>query len=294
MKREGFLAKSSDGAISANSRRRWMVRTDIEGASGVVSYTQAEATGPEYAEGRKYFMSDLLALLKGLDGEDVYLYDEHFYGRGIDLSQLPHGVKAICGKPPYRPDWAGGLNGTFDGLIMLAFHSKAGTPGALLPHSYELENLDIRVNGLSVGEIGVETMIAGEMGVPLALVTGDDAGCAEAGALVPGVATVVVKKGYSEFGAETYALSETAGWIAEAAKKLAEKATPLPAPYAVEKNPVMEITLAEGPYRDAMIKLYPDKFINGTVTLREGTVLANWAVFWQMKLAAQAERRRRT
>ena len=38
----------------------------------------------------------------------VVIYDEHYWGRNIDVGRLPDGTEAICGKPPYRADWAGG------------------------------------------------------------------------------------------------------------------------------------------------------------------------------------------
>ena len=66
--------------------KKFVVRCDLEGASGIVSYVQAEPWQAEYQDGRRYFMSDLLALLKGLDdgGADVIqVYDEHCYGRNI-------------------------------------------------------------------------------------------------------------------------------------------------------------------------------------------------------------------
>ena len=46
--------------------KKFMIRCDVEGVSGVVSYDQAEPGKPEYETGRKWFMSDLTALVKGL------------------------------------------------------------------------------------------------------------------------------------------------------------------------------------------------------------------------------------
>ena len=45
---------------------KYMVRTDLEGISGIVSYMQAEPRREEYTTGQKYFMSDQNALLLGL------------------------------------------------------------------------------------------------------------------------------------------------------------------------------------------------------------------------------------
>jgi len=123
-----------------------MVRCDIEGVSGVVSYEQAEPGRPEYEFGHRMFMADLIALVEGLKAggaDEVVIYDERYYGRNIDISKLPKYATAICGKPPYRPDWAGGL----------------------LPHSCELDIADLRIGGASVGVEEAQALLPGVAGV---------------------------------------------------------------------------------------------------------------------------------
>ena len=204
---------------------KFMVRCDMEGVSGIVSYEQAEPGKSEYAEGRRLFHCDLLALLNGLkDGgaEEIFVYDEHFDGRNIDLTQLPSGVFVYVGKPPYTADWAGGIDGSFDGLILRGFHSMRGTEGALLNHTYEPDLRGLLLNGIRVGEIGMETAIAGCYGVPLSLIVADSEGVLEAKELVPDTAFVSVKESMSEFGALCYPETVTSAWIRAAAKTLAE------------------------------------------------------------------------
>jgi D-aminopeptidase len=36
-------------------------------------------------------------------------------------------------------------------MALLGFHSRTDTPGGLLPHSYELDIADLRLNGISGG-----------------------------------------------------------------------------------------------------------------------------------------------
>ena len=204
--------------------KRWMIRCDIEGVSGVVSYDQAEPGKPEYEFGLRMFQADLLACIEGLlagGADEIVIYDEHYYGRNINPAWLPEGVSFIAGKPPYRADWAGGLDKTFAGVVLVGFHSKFGTPGGLLHHSYELDIRDLRLNGTSVGEIGMEAAIGGDYGVPLVLMTGDSAGCREAEALVPGVRTVAVKESLGETGGRCLPLSVSASRIRAAAKAVA-------------------------------------------------------------------------
>ena len=97
---------------------KYMIRCDIEGVSGVVSYEQAEPGKPEYDFGLRMFKSDLCACIDGLlegGADEVVIYDEHYDGRNIDPTWLPERVSFISGKPPYRADWAGGLDASYAG-----------------------------------------------------------------------------------------------------------------------------------------------------------------------------------
>jgi len=271
--------------------KKFMIRCDIEGVSGVVSYAQAEPGQAEYEFGLRMFRSDLCACIDGLLAggrtEEIVIYDEHFYGRNIDPSWLPEQVSCICGKPPYRPNWAGGLDAGFSGLVMLGFHSKYGTPGGLLHHSYESDIRDLCLNGVSVGEIGMETAIAGDYGVPLLLVTADSAGCHEAEALIPGVRTVAVKKSLGETGGQCYPLSLTSAWIRQTAQEVAME-TPAVQPWRLCAPVTLEIAFNPGPYADTIRQACAAEInAQGNLVLTGGTATAVWAEYWQRKLHCQ-------
>ncbi len=273
------------------SKIKFMIRCDIEGVSGVVSYDQAEPGKSEYAFGLRMFQSDLCACLDGLwmgGADEIVIYDEHYYGRNIDPAWLASNVEFIAGKPPYRSDWAGGLDSTFTGMILLGFHSKFGTPGGLLHHSYELDIRDLRLNGVSVGEIGMETAIAGDNNVPLLLVTADSAGCREAETLVNGVKTVVVKESLGETGALCKSLDLTVEMIRDAAREIVEN-LPSVKPWNCGTPVVLEVDFNEGKYADAIRRIYPDDINkSGTLIIHGDTATAVWAEYWKRKLVAQA------
>ncbi len=275
-----------------SSPRKYIIRCDMEGVSGVVSYEQAEPGKSEYEFGARMFRSDLCACIDGLlegGADEVVIYDEHYYGRNIDPVWLPERVSIIAGKPPYRTDWAGGLDATFAGVILVGFHSKYGTPGGLLHHSYELDIRDLRLNGVSVGEIGMETAIAGDFGVPLLLMTGDSAGCAEAEALVPVVKSVVVKESLSETGGQCLPLGVTAEMIREAAREVVASPPPVK-PWNLGNALKLEISFNSGIYADVVRRLYStDLNGNGDLVLHGETAIAVWADYWQRKLIAQKD-----
>ena len=259
--------------------KKYLIRTDIEGISGIVSYDQATPGTQEYPEGRELFMGDLLALIQGLnDGgaDEIYLYDEHCSGRNIMTDRLPENVFTYAGKPPYTPQWAGGLDHSFTGLILLGFHSKADSGSNLLNHSYESDIRNIDINGLSVGEIGNEAAIAGDVGVPFVMVTGDSEGIKEAEKLVPGVRGVVVKESCSEFGALCYPTVLTHRWIYEEARKLVNSED-LPKPFIIPGPVTMKIDFFETEFAAKY------KACHGEAVFHGETVLSCWSQYLEAK-----------
>jgi D-amino peptidase len=259
---------------------KYMIRCDIEGVTGVVSYEQAEPGRPEYEFGKAMFMSDLSAMINGLnDGgaDSIVVYDEHYFGRNIDLSEIPENVTVICGKPPYTAEWAGGLDESFTGLLLLGFHSKRGT-GELLHHSYEPDIKDLLLNGVSVGEIGMEAAIAGDFGVPLQMITADSAGVAEAKELVPGTVGVSVKESMSADGGACLPAKLTARRIRDAAAGLL-KNIPAAKAWKVE-NPDLTVVFNPGRFHDKFSELFN---CGESITINGTTVTACWADYWRKK-----------
>lgn len=256
----------------------------MEGVSGIVSYEQADPSKSEYETGKRWFMSDLNAVINGLragGADGIYVYDEHFYGRNIDISQLDDkNVYLYLGKPPYTKDWAGGLDGSFSGLVLLGFHSKRGTDGALLNHSYEPDIKDIRINGTSVGEIGVEAAIAGDFGVGLALIAADSEGVREAKELLGDVRSVAVKRSLSAEGAECYPIGFTYDRIFEAAKAAAESGSCAGA-YSCGPRVVLEVDFFDTPFADKYRSVYGEAVFHGK------TVLECWSEYRKNKEEAE-------
>ncbi|WP_084442349.1 M55 family metallopeptidase [Termitidicoccus mucosus] len=271
-------------------KRNFHIRCDMEGVAGIVGMPQVTPGASEYAQGREWFMQELLALVEGLlegGAGEVSIYDEHWFGRNIDVARLPRGVRAFCGKPPYRADWAGGLGAACDGLILQGFHSMEGA-GHLLSHTYEPDFKAIYINGNLVGEIGMETAIAGDFGVPLVLVAADSAGTEEARGLVPGVVTVETKISRAPFGGECFALADVLGRLRAAAVALARQ-PPATAPWKL--GPVgLVCAFKPGAYLDELRRQAGGLFISDdSIRIDASSVTAAWADYWQLKLRVQAK-----
>lgn len=263
----------------------------MEGVTGVVSYAQVEPGKPEYTEARENFMLEILALVAGLKeagADEIAIYDEHWFGRNLQLDRLPEGVTGICGKPPYREDWAGGLDASYAGMIIHGLHSKANS-GHLLHHTYEPDFANIEINGVPVGEIGVESAIAGDCGVPVLLVVADSAGAQEGADLLPGVATVSTKQSESEDGAVCLPLCQTTKMIKQAAAEIV-KNPPSVAPLKFEGPVTMAMDFREGAYLNALRKRAAGNMTSPNRLVFEGpSVTSIWARYWALKLQCQKD-----
>ena len=269
--------------------KTYHIRSDMEGVTGVVNDVQVDPSRPEYVLTRSIYMTELNALLEGLlegGAERIVVYDEHWDGRNVDLSAIPSRVEVICGKPPYTNTWAGGLRTSDSGMILHGLHSRAGS-GELLNHTYEPDIEEIRINDIIMGEIGVETAIAGELGVPLCLIVGDSAGINEALELVPGVATVITKISRGATAASCSGLAENCKLIRQEAIRVARNDV-VSSPWKVKSPVELVIKLKDGVFKNSINELFSDYYEESLGVILQGdSVLEVWAIYWKMKLAAQ-------
>ena len=102
-----------------------------------------------------------------------------------------------------RPFWLPYLDESCDATGVIGAHSKAETASGTLCHTMSGAIRNWSLNGISMGEMGLQAAIAGHYGVPFVLVTGDLHACREMEELIPGVVTCPVKVGMSRFSART-------------------------------------------------------------------------------------------
>ena len=252
--------------------KKFLVMVDIEGVTGVTTFKQAE--GSEL--GWSMLMHDIKAVLSGIKaaGGEAVLYDMHTDGRNVDLNEIDAPV--IMGKPISGEKYKS-VGGHFDGLYMLGLHTMMHVPGALLQHSYMLYYDEIRVNGLLVGEIGMEALLAGEQGIPLKFVSGDDLGCREAEDLIKGVTTCAVKTSLGDDTALCLPPCKTAPMLEKAAFAAANTEVE---PFKLGGPYEITIRFALGSELLLMKQLHPELFVDDrTIVMRGDSLLKTWAEY---------------
>jgi D-amino peptidase len=190
-----------------------LITADYEGASGHVQW----GSGGE----REAVTADISAAIAGaIEGGaiEVLAGETHGNKRNIIPEQLDPRASFLSGQP--RPlNHLSGLDSTFDAVMLVAFHSKAGTLRGIMAHTSSSKIFSLKFNDIEVGELGTDAAIAGYFGVPVIMVTGDKAACDEAHALLGDIETVAVKEGVSRSAGNCIQPAEARKLIKEGAKR---------------------------------------------------------------------------
>ena len=200
------------------------VNTDLEGISGVFNFTQTREKGsPENLLACEYFMEDLAAVIQGLrDGgaDEIVVLDGHGNQAVVPHLMSP-GATYITGRPRSGAGNLTLLDSSFAAMVMIGFHAMNGTPDGVLCHtqSSKTENR-YWYNDVESGELVQNAVIAGYYGVPLVMVTGDEATCREANRFFGDkIITVSTKRGLAREAAQLYPFEETRQALYEGAKQ---------------------------------------------------------------------------
>jgi D-amino peptidase len=185
------------GALAtAQPRKKVFISADMEGISGISGSDQLSATGAEYNRSRKMMAEDVNAAIRGArrgGATEIVVNDSHGSMRNLRLEDLETDVRLISHSFK-RSGMMEGLDESFDAAIFVGYHAKAGNPGGLFAHTGSGVVRDVRVNGQSLGEGGLNTMVAAWYGVPVALVTGDDVAVKQVAEVATSAKTVAVKR----------------------------------------------------------------------------------------------------
>jgi D-amino peptidase len=207
------------------------ISTDIEGISGVVDLIQVRAEGRDYERARGYFMADVNAAVQGAvdaGADHVVVCDNHSAMINTVYEDLHEAAEIVMGGPsaPGGPLVMRTLTEDFDVALLVGYHAAAHYPGGILSHSYTFPAnfWEIQINGMSVGETEIGAALAGAIGVPCGLVTGDDVTIDQARTFLPDAEMVVVKWAIDRMAARCLSLPRSTALIREASRRAVERA----------------------------------------------------------------------
>jgi len=185
-----------------NQRLKVFISVDMEGITGVVNWEDVSRTGKDYEYFRTIMTKEVNAAIEGAleaGADEIVVRDSHGSARNILPELLNKNSKLIR-------DWSGGymsmmegIDESFNAVIFIGYHAKAGTPDAILDHTMSSRNIiDISINDKSMPEAGINALIAGYYNIPVVFVAGEKALCDQVINLLGTVETVAVKEGLGQ------------------------------------------------------------------------------------------------
>lgn len=172
-----------------------LISMDIEGVAGVWRPEQTQAGNGEYERARRWMTEEanvaVCGALAGGAGE-VLVNDSHGHFGNLLADLLDPRAQLIQGKPRTLGMMAG-VEQDVDGVLMIGWHARAKTRGVLAHTSNSFAFARVWLGGLELGEVGLYAALAGELGVPVLLVSGCDVLADEVAALLPHTDMSVLK-----------------------------------------------------------------------------------------------------
>ncbi|MEU5833405.1 M55 family metallopeptidase [Streptomyces diacarni] len=198
---------------------RVYVSADMEGVTGLVGADDVQMGGRDYERGRVMMTQDVNAAVRGAlagGAGEVLVNDTHSTMRNLLVEDLHPAASLVRGKP--KPmGMIQDLDASFDAVVCVGYHARAGSLG-VLSHSYmghEIE--DMWLDGTrAMGEIGFSYAAATAIGVPVVALSGCDVACEEVKEWDAHVRTAPVKYARDRFAARLRPAQEARAAIEEA------------------------------------------------------------------------------
>ena len=129
---------------------------------------------------------------------EIVIKDAHHAGNNILTEKLPRGVRIIRGWERHPYEMVQGIDGSFDCVAFVGYHSAAGDGGNALSHTSSLRPCSVKINGVPASEFLLYSIVAAAEGVPTVFLSGDKALCEAGKRLYPWMETAAVKEGFGK------------------------------------------------------------------------------------------------
>ena len=222
------------------------IMTDLEGPAMISRFNQTRDVTPEdKIRWMRLLTGEVNACVDGiLDADadaEVIVWDAH--GSGGIIEEEFHRDAKLIARGPISPPYF--LDESFDALMFVGQHARMGT-GGVLCHTYSSKSIEYyKINGVELGEFGCRALMAGTMGVPTILCTGDDVAVEEAQELVPNIVGAAVKQALGRELAIHMSHGAACDLIRERAAEACGKVDEIE-PYFFEGPYTQEIRMLEG------------------------------------------------
>jgi D-amino peptidase len=217
----------------------------MEGVAGIVDWSQCRAPGVPYEEGRRLLLGEVNAAIEGAlagGATEIVCNDSHGTMNNLDPTALGGQASYVSGrhKPMYMMQ---GLEAGADVVFMVGYHGSISGQSSVLSHTYNPAVISrVELNGVPVGESGINALVALACRAPVGLISGDQHTIAEADPYLPDAERVVVKESFTRFGASNLHPEVARAMIADGARRAVERVAVLRRP-AISLPATLEVDM---------------------------------------------------
>jgi D-amino peptidase len=241
-----LLAVIAGAARPAGAQRplKVYISADMEGVAGAVTGDQLAPTGFEYERFRGFMTAEVLAAIQGArdaGATTIVVSDSHGNGENLLIERLPDDVMIVRSWP--RPlMMMQGIDSTFAAALFIGYHASTTSPVGVRAHTMSSADYTaLALNGVNMPEAGINAAIAGYFGVPVVMISGDDAAVAETRGLIGNIEGAVVKRAISFHSAISMTPQAAQTLIREAARRGVSRRAEL-RPYVVTAPVRLDLT----------------------------------------------------
>jgi D-amino peptidase len=184
---------------------RVYISVDMEGIAGISHPEPTRRGDAGYPGAVALMVGETNAAIEGAFGagaDEVVVNDSH----GAMFNLVPAGVdrraRLVQGQKAFGMV-AGAADGAYDLALFVGYHARAGHPRGTLAHTMSGAQTRTTLADRPVGEYAFNALYLGAYGIPVGLVSGDDALAEEVAGFLPWAERVIVKRAIGQNAADS-------------------------------------------------------------------------------------------
>jgi D-amino peptidase len=242
----GLALALAASAVPAQRPLKVYISADMEGITGVASADQLGPTSFEYGRAREWMTAEVLAAIQGAreaGATEFVVSDSHGNGQSLLIDKFPSDVPVHIVRSFPRPlGMMEGIDSSFAAVIFIGYHASTSSTTGVRAHTMSSALLTrIALNGVSMSEAGVNAAIAAQFGVPVVMITGDDAIVDETNQRLGAIEGVAVKHAIGFHSTSTLTPEVGQAQIRQHAKTAVERRAQMK-PYAMTRPVTVEVS----------------------------------------------------
>jgi len=173
------------------------ISVDMEGIAGVNHPGPTDSGHARYPAMVDLMVGEANAAIEGAmagGATEVVVNDSHGSMFNLLPAALHPAARVIQGQKVWSMLAGAGPDAGVDVALFVGYHARAGHPTGTIAHTYSGRPVETRLAGRPTGEYGLNAVALGGWGVPVGLVTGDDALAVEVADWLPWAERIVVKE----------------------------------------------------------------------------------------------------